>query len=118
MEQQKPKYPNEKILERDTDGQPIVGKYDYNASDKVKEEVFEVFDQMASETQEEAVIPLTEEEERSAQNVAVVKASAWIKEHPNYTMDQLSKAKAEFLEEARNSFRTARAKNTDTNGNH
>ena len=105
MEQPK-KYNNVEILKTDTEGNPIIGKYTYGQ------------EQQTSESLKEVDIPLTEEEERSAQNVAVVKASAWIKEHPNYTMDQLSKAKAEFLEEARNSFHTARAKNTDTNGNH
>ena len=103
---------NQEMQPKVTDAQPV--------NDEVVMEVMAAFDEAATETMAETEpdIELTDEEERQAQEIAVEKASAWMKDHPTYTLDQLSAAKARFLETARASFRKARAENTDTNGNH
>ena len=116
---------NQEMQPKVTDEQPIVTEETApeappHIKAEVKAEVFAALDEASVDLMAdvEPEIELTDEEERRAQEIAVENTSAWMKNNPSYTMDQLSKAKARFLETARASFRKARAKNTDTNGNH
>lgn len=53
------------------------------------------------DTSDGGVIHLTPPQERKAEILAVDEAVKWIKAHPGYTMDELRKEKARFLEKAR-----------------
>jgi len=49
----------------------------------------------------EIYAPLSPINQRHAEMIAVDNTTAWIKEHPGYSMEELKKVKADFLQKAR-----------------
>ena len=116
----------ETITAVDADGKPVAGRYplepireEMNLEPEVTmvrdslENGVEIAEMRDGRYPEEAdirfdidisdgsVIHLTPPQERKAEILAVDEAVKWIKAHPEYTMDELRKEKAKFLEKAR-----------------
>lgn len=110
----------EVISERDENGKPITGRYPWSpVSERITDMILDGADKEEIEKAvNESMIFLDglknnnpvyhpEAYERQAQMVAVSMTTKWIREHPGYSMEELTKVKAGFLEEARNEIRKA-----------
>lgn len=118
----------EVISARDENGKPIAGRYKWGSqSDRItdmalnsasKEELAEAIAESrefidARRDVDGDRVYHPDAYERQAQMIAVEKTTAWIKQHPGYSLEELKAAKAGFLTEARCEIRRAIAELED-----